>query len=311
MPADLFKGVIGHTAVKQVLAKAVERPHGAYLIIAADGLGGHALAERFVRALADLPVDRPLATHPDIAVLAREMSDESGGVKAQISVESVRELRGRMSQRPAIAKRVVAHLPDAERLNEAGVNALLKSMEEPSAGAVYVLVAEDEARLPMTLKSRTAMFVLGSVSSKDIDAWLADRGVKADQRAEAVRMANGRPGWALRWLEDPEMRSRASAASNAVQRLLTSASLGESLAVIEPEAKRCDAADDSAAAWRETLLGWSTALRSLFTHDVRRALGIGQAIALAERHIAGPVSPRLWLELGITQARGETLNHEL
>jgi hypothetical protein len=302
MTADLFQGVIGHQAVKQVLAKAVLRPHGAYLIIAADGLGGHALAERFVRALADHPGDRPMATHPDIAVLARERSEETGGVKAQISVEAVRELRERMSQRPAIAKRVVAYLPDSDRLNEAGVNALLKSMEEPSAGAVYVLVAEDEARLPMTLKSRTAMFVLGAVASREIDAWLKERGVKEDSRTEAVHMANGRPGWALRWLEDPDMRTRAYAASNAIQRLLSSASLGEALAVIEPDAKRCDAADDSAAAWREMLLGWITALRSLFTHDVPRALRVGHAIALAERHVSGPVSPRLWLELGITHA---------
>ncbi|HWQ99510.1 MAG TPA: hypothetical protein VN397_01530, partial [Candidatus Methylomirabilis sp.] len=100
MSRDIFQGVIGHEAAKRVLRLSVERPHGAYLITGPDGVGVHAIAERFVRALAGHDPLKPLTSHPDIAVLARESSTDEKAAKAVISVEAVRELRERMARRP-------------------------------------------------------------------------------------------------------------------------------------------------------------------------------------------------------------------
>ncbi len=86
--------------------------------------------------------------HPDLIVLDAEEG------KKQISIDQVRELKERVFLKPAVAPRVVAYLPHADRLNESGMNALLKVLEEPPAGAIFVLVAEDVGRFPATLMSR-------------------------------------------------------------------------------------------------------------------------------------------------------------
>lgn len=301
MSRDIFQGIIGHEAAKRVLSLAVERPHGAYLITGPDGVGAHALAERFVRALAGHDASKPLTSHPDVAVLARESSTDEKAAKAVISVEAVRELRERMARRPVMAPRVTAYVPEADRLNEAGMNALLKSMEEPAAGAVFVLVAQNESRLPATVKSRTARLALSRVPSRDIDAWLEARGVNAADRRSALEVAEGRPGRALAWLEDPEMRAAVQAAAHTVERLLSSRSAGDAFTVLDPEAKRCEASDDPLQAWLDSLGRWGSALRQAFLSDPPRALHLGHVLAFAERHLGGPVSPRIWLELGLVR----------
>ncbi|OGL74012.1 hypothetical protein A3E39_02170 [Candidatus Uhrbacteria bacterium RIFCSPHIGHO2_12_FULL_60_25] len=297
----MFKGVIGHEAVKRILSLAVERPHGAYLIVGQDGLGAHLLAERFVRALVGLNETASLSAYPDVAVLAREASTDEKAAKTVISVEAVRELRERMSRRPVIASRVVAYVPEADRLNEAGVNALLKSMEEPAAGAVFVLVAHDESRLPATLKSRTARLALSRVASKEIDAWLKSRGVTDAERRMAVDMAEGRPGVALRWVEDPDVRSSYQEAAHLVERLLTSRTAGDAFAAIDVVARRCDASDDPQGSWQEAVARLASSLRLAFTHDASRALHLGHVLASAHRRLGGPISPRIWLELGLVR----------
>lgn len=308
MPRDIFEGLIGHAAAKRILAQAVLRPHGAYLLVAPDGVGAHALAERFVRALAGCEAAKPLTAHPDIAVLARASSTDEAAAKAVIPIEAVRELRGRISRRPVMASRVVAYIPEADRLNEEGVNAILKCLEEPSAGAVFVLVAHNESRLPATVKSRTARLILSRVPSQEIDAWLKRRGVADSERAAALVAAEGRPGAALRWLENSEERSAISAAAQTIERLLAFRSAGEAFAALEPAAKRCEAADDPTVAWRDTLERWSMALRPAFVTTPARAFHLGHVLAFTQRHIGGPISPRIWLELGLVRCASGTVS---
>src|SRR6185369_10150232 len=98
--------------------------------------GKRTIAEQFVRALLGRPIDDPYwKAQADLVLLEPEEG------KTQISVEQVRDARTRLSMRPMSAPRVVAYIPHADRLNESGTNALLKVLEEPPAGAVFVLVA--------------------------------------------------------------------------------------------------------------------------------------------------------------------------
>jgi DNA polymerase-3 subunit delta' len=280
---DHFTDIIGHRGVKQVLTRAIVSPHHAYLIVGGEGLGAHAIAERFVRALAGMSRDQPLLAHPDVAVLAREAGDESKGPKTQIAVEAVRALRERISRRPVVSQRSVAYIPEADRLNDAGANALLKSMEEPPAGAVFVLVARDESRLPATIKSRVALFRLTPVASPDIIAWLAEKGIGASERTEAVRLAAGYPGRALRYVEDADLRARIAEAGRIIDRLLSSTSAGEALAALDADARRAEASDDPQLAWQTVLDTLMQALRERMEEPASRVLGLGHALAAALR----------------------------
>jgi hypothetical protein len=301
---DMFQGIIGHEAAKEVLARAVEQPRNGYLLIGPDGVGCRSMAERFVRVLADHPEDRSLSAHPDIIVLEREPTESGAHLKKEISVKAVRELRTRISRRPSVAPRVVAYLPEADHLNEEGVNALLKSVEEPPAGAVFVLVAHQESRIPGTLLSRLVPLRLGRVPDECIAAWLSERAVRPEDREHAVRYAEGRPGAALRFINDPETRSLAENAGKIADDLIGAKTAGEAMATIAERASACDAAEDPVTEWRKTLQLWEAAIRRHAHVDPVRVHGVAHVLLMAERHLGGPISPRIWIEIGLVRVVG-------
>lgn len=323
MPSlDPFSGIVGHEAATQVLWHALARPHHAYLLVGGDGLGAGTIAERFARALigASLAADAAFSSHPDVVMLARLAGDDptspshlrdnaSGGVaglrgagagpKAQISVEAVREFRERVSRKPIMASRIVAMVPEADLLNEAGGNALLKCLEEPPAGTVFVMAARNESRLPETVKSRSVVLRLSPVPAAEIERWLAERGTGESERREAVRFAVGHPGRALRWLADADMRVREAEAARTVDAILSSTTPGHAVAVLDADARRADAAEDTLAAWQDLLDRLMRAVRDRFADAPLPATRLGSALALARRRAGGPVSPRVWMELAL------------
>ncbi|HXI46073.1 MAG TPA: hypothetical protein VNH13_07215, partial [Candidatus Acidoferrales bacterium] len=84
-------------------------------------------------------------------------------------------------------------------------SALLKTLEEPPAGATIVLCADDEERLLPTIRSRCVRLRLGPVPRRDVETILVERGA-ADATAAAryARIAAGRPGVALAYAAAPD-----------------------------------------------------------------------------------------------------------
>lgn len=279
-------GLIGHAVVARLLASAVGRPAPSYLLTGAPHLGKRTFAERFARVLLGCAPDDPhWRAHPDLIVLEPEEG------KTQISVEQVRELRERISLRPSRAERVVAYVPSADRLNEAGTNALLKVAEEPPAGAVFIFVAEDASRIPGTLKSRSVILPFGIVPLRVIaDALVARRFTRkqAEERAEA---AHGRPGLAI----EPQER-QSEPGFGFCKTFLNANNAGERLAQIDALAKACESAEDAVLAWRDALAHAMRDARSMFPDDPHRVTMFGVALLVAVRSVGGALSPRLPLE---------------
>lgn len=299
---SVFHHIVGHKAVKDVLEKAIASPKHGYLLVGADGSGSHLFAEAFVRALIQLPPDRSFASHPDLVCLAHERGEDGARIsKKGIPVEAVREARMRMSGRPTAAPRMVMYVPDAESLNDEGVNALLKVVEEPPAGAVFVFVCRATSRIPATLQSRLVRIELGRVRDEEIRAWLAGQGIAAGEIDQAIAIADGCPGRAWRYVHEPEERERIALAHEVIRRLCEARDLGSLFAAVVEDAVRCDSAEDPVLAWQKTLQLWETVLRRSWHAPGKRVQAIGQAFLLANRALGGPVSPRIWLELGLAQ----------
>ena len=81
---------------------------------------------------------------------------------------------------------------------EAAQNILLKTLEEPPAGLVIMLAADEDDLLLPTVRSRAARIRLGPVPAREIEALLVETaGVDAAQAARIARLAGGRPGLAM------------------------------------------------------------------------------------------------------------------
>ncbi|MBQ1955498.1 MAG: DNA polymerase III subunit [Clostridia bacterium] len=159
--------------VRAIEAAGGENPFHAYIISGPDGSGKTLTSRLLSSALVCTegagarPCGRCLAcrkvshgTHPDIRVIEMEG-------KESFLVGQSRELRADASRLPNEGRHKVYILPDAEHMNEAASNALLKILEEPPEYTVIVLIAENPAKLPETVRSRCVELRLRPVSAEE------------------------------------------------------------------------------------------------------------------------------------------------
>ncbi len=95
----------------------------------------------------------------DFIMIDREEND-SGTLKQDISVDSIRELLPVWGQPPNGGGTRVTVVVEAQHLNGNSANALLKTLEEPRPGNVFVLTAPQRERLLETLVSRSWVITL-------------------------------------------------------------------------------------------------------------------------------------------------------
>ena len=201
---DLFQDVIGHGEVARFLASDFDQPAQAYLFVGPRQVGKETVALRFAAGVLGGRQDdraRRLAmsrTHPDLRVVEPEGATSLG-------VDQAREIVARASRSPVEASRTVFLLPEAGAMTDQAANALLKTLEEPAASAVFLLVAESEDDFPPTVASRCRTVHLGRVPQEVIVAALEGRGLPPDEALSVAVVSGGRPGLALALMDQPEV----------------------------------------------------------------------------------------------------------
>jgi len=131
-------------------------------------------------------------SHPDFRLLSPEQEtdaeDEIASAKktkkkTQISVAQIRELSDflSLSSHQSSGLRIVLIHP-AEALNLASANALLKMLEEPAPGVVFILIAHQLQRLLPTIISRCQKISMPIPDESQALAWLTEQGVQNPQQ---------------------------------------------------------------------------------------------------------------------------------
>jgi len=200
---DVFGDVIGHSSVVELLVREAQRPAQAYLFVGPTNSGKASVARRFAAALLcgdDAECARlvGLGAHPDLVVIEPEG-------RSAITVDQARHAVSQASLAPLVAGRKVFLFEEGGVMNDEAANALLKTLEEPTATTVFVIVTDSEDELPDTIASRCRTVVFGRVPEAEVAAGLEARGVEHDQAERAARISGGRPGLALALATRPEV----------------------------------------------------------------------------------------------------------
>lgn len=134
------------------------------------------------------------------------LREEEAERQRTIRVDTVRHLIKDIEMTSLTGRWKVAVLEDAERLETEAANALLKSLEEPPARTLWILVTSRRERVLPTILSRCHRVAFGALPASDVGAVLAERGFTGPEAARLVRLSEGSPGRALslRALEVPE-----------------------------------------------------------------------------------------------------------
>lgn len=137
--------------------------------------------------------------HPDFRLLQPEIFDapiegaENTKEKKseQIKIDQVRDLQGFLSIGSHRGGRRVVVVRPAHAMNSATQNSLLKSLEEPGPGTMFLLVSGEPHRLLPTVRSRCQKISIPKPGMAEAIAWLQNSGA-ADAHAQ-LALAGGAP----------------------------------------------------------------------------------------------------------------------
>lgn len=212
-----YSDVVGHDDIKKHLINAakLEKVSHAYLFSGETGSGKKLLASLFATALTcerhtgepcnACPSCRKAMTgnNPDIITVVHEKPN-------LFSVDEVRQqIVDTVAIKPYEARYKVYIIADVEKMNAQAQNALLKTIEEPPAYAVLLLLTSSPDSLLPTIRSRCVHLDLKTIPDADIKAYLMAKMQLPEQQAKlASAFALGNVGRAIRCASDSEFTER-------------------------------------------------------------------------------------------------------
>ncbi|MBI5249242.1 MAG: DNA polymerase III subunit delta' [Desulfomonile tiedjei] len=195
--------LLGHDKLLLFLERTARegRPAHAYLFSGREGVGKKLAALRFA-CLLNCPDKRNdpddscqvcrriiQGAHPDVRVEEPE--------KGMIRIEKVRSLNRAFRFAPIEARYRVVIINDAHLMNLAAQNAMLKTLEEPPAFAVLILVSSRPSVLLPTVRSRCRRLRFGSLPTESVALILERKGISRSKALVLAAMSTGSAGRAL------------------------------------------------------------------------------------------------------------------
>lgn len=188
-PTD-FGGVIGQDHIVRTLVNQIEhdRVGHAYLFTGSRGTGKTTCAKIFARAIncaapvhgspcGKCEVCRALADPSNLDIMEIDAASNNG-------VDDAREIRERVKYPPVYGKYKVYIIDEVHMLSGSAFNALLKTLEEPPAHAVFILATTEVHKLPATILSRCMRFDFRLVPLDKLAALIAEVYGKEGKKAE-------------------------------------------------------------------------------------------------------------------------------
>jgi len=235
-----FDAVRGQPAAVDVLTRALAsgRVAHAYAFVGPPGVGRKLTAIEFAKALL-CPHPMPLTSsplpegerqgegaggcgqcaacrrveagiHPDYMLIAPTPPEGKTSGTLLIRIEAIRQLEQRAALCPAEGAWKVFIVDDAGRMTAEAPQAFLKTLEEPPARTVIILILAHTRELPATVLSRCQVVRFMPLHEEEAVALLEARGMDEGTARLLARASQGRPGLALAqdpaaWLERREL----------------------------------------------------------------------------------------------------------
>ncbi|GAC1390870.1 MAG: DNA polymerase III subunit gamma/tau [Candidatus Saccharimonadales bacterium] len=181
--------VVGQEHITTTLKNAISKNKisHAYLFTGPKGVGKTSVARILAYEINNIAYDEH-ATHLDIIEI---------DAASNRRIDEIRELRDKIFIAPSLAKYKVYIIDEVHMLTKEAFNALLKTLEEPPAHAVFILATTESHKLPETIISRTQRFTFKPIDDvqalKHLQSIAKKESIDIDTKAlqQIVRHGNG------------------------------------------------------------------------------------------------------------------------
>jgi len=191
--------IIGHQKIINLLDRAIAKDavSHAYLFSGPESVGKFTVALDFAERL----IGNIDSISSDLLSIKPEIEENKGVIKKlDIKIEAIRNLLHKLSLTSVGGRYKVVIIDDADRLNRTAQNALLKTLEEPNAKVVLILVCQDERKLLPTIISRCQKMRFGLLKEAEIEKIVPNGAIN---KKEVIFWSVGRPGIAMSILNNP------------------------------------------------------------------------------------------------------------
>lgn len=191
----------------------------AYLIVGPPHIGKMTLALNLAQALNCEAEDKPClkcdsckkikeTKHSDVQVIGLTRDEEDTEAK-NIHTEQIKGIIYDSSLPPFEGKYKVFIIDGAELLSIEAANRLLKTLEEPEAKIIFILLTTNEKRLLKTVVSRCQRIELKPMSLAEEAKVLTEKfGANAEQARLLAGLSHGCLGWAITVSKDAQILAR-------------------------------------------------------------------------------------------------------
>jgi len=209
-------GIIGHENIVSYLGVSLSghKFAHAYLFAGSAHLGKKTIADKFIQTLlcenyisdnndSNIPCGEcPSCKHLDKGMHPDFYRLEVAEDKKNISIEQVREWQRQLHHKSFLTKYKIGLIIGAEHLSIEAANALLKTIEEPTANTIIILVTDDINLLLPTIISRSQVLKFNLVSDELIYDYLQDKSSDRQAMKDIAKLSFGLPGRAITYLEN-------------------------------------------------------------------------------------------------------------
>jgi len=217
--------IVGQSRAVSLLQRSLEQGaiSHAYLLVGPPHVGKMTLALDLARVVNCRGGEPPCGScdacqkitsgnHADVQVIGlNSVGNSNDKPRTEIGIDQIREIQHSSNLPPFEGRYKVFIIDGAELMSTEAANSLLKTLEEPPAGVIFILLTANESVLPATVVSRCQRLELRPLATSQVGVALGERWNVEPQKAELLaRLSHGCLGWAILAAEDNSLLEQRS-----------------------------------------------------------------------------------------------------
>lgn len=215
--------IIGHKKSINILDKSLRENRLAhcYLLVGPPNIGKTTIALEIAQAVNCTETDKPCGEctqclriaegkHSDVQLISLKNVTSEGQNKknrTEISINDIREMQKSASLKPFEGACRVFIIKTVEQLSIEAANCLLKTLEEPPAQVIVILLSNtNSSNLLQTIVSRCQVIKLNTLPTSQVAQHIQKQSeINPEQLQQIANLSRGRIGWAIKVIEKPEI----------------------------------------------------------------------------------------------------------